>query len=94
MHIQVEGRYKKIWNVQVFQTGMLSFKLKKLAKAYQSQYFMCHTTRQDTTTYVNFESIAALYNKLAFSVKLGAWKRGANNPNNSELTREGEIIVH
>lgn len=54
---------------------MLSFKLKRTGNGGISQYIMCHTTRQDTATIVNFESIAAVYNKLKFDVYVGAWSK-------------------
>ncbi len=93
MHIEVDEKiYKRSWNVQVYQTGMLSFKLKRKSKGSQSQYFMCHTTRIDTTTNVTFESIAAVYNKLKFAVKLGAWKKKIGQ--NEEMERHDEIMVN
>lgn len=99
MHIKVEQsaedqdrnkpKYKLIWNVQVYQTGMLSFKLKRTENRGVSQYIMCHTTRQDTATIVNFESIAAVYNKLKFDVYVGAWSKDKNGV----MIREDQIIV-
>jgi len=55
---------------------MLSFKLKKLSRRWQSQYFMLNTTRTANQTSVTFESIAVLYNKLEFDLMLSAYSRG------------------
>lgn len=52
---------------------------------------MCHTTRIDTTTNVTFESIAAVYNKLKFAVKLGAWKKKIGQ--SEDMERCDEIMV-
>ena len=101
MHVEVKevnGSYRRIWNIPVYQTGMQTFKLKREKGKIQSQYFLLNSSRVDTATKIIFESIACVYSKLNFDVLLTAWKPDPKNPNRSQhvdekLCPRQEVII-